>query len=70
MIIPDHESAKFIDATLIGGPHDGQHVRVPSDEDHLVYHDDAGTPHRYHRLGPAAVFHYETKMSEMFGGGR
>jgi len=62
-------TTRFIDATLRGGPYDGQHVVLPDDELRHVVYDDM-TPHRYIRISHKPVFTYEPDAARLFGGGR
>ena len=58
----------FIDATLRGGPHDGQLCRVPPDLDALKFHTGP-EDHTYHRVGGGPVFVHESRViDEMLGG--
>ncbi len=47
----------FIEAVIRGGPHDGQSIRVPDDQDQVTFYE-AGTPHQYYRLGKSATFYH------------
>lgn len=59
----------FETCELIGGPHDGQTVKIPDSQNQIqLYSDDR--PHRYHRLNRSARLHHETRIGLPLGGGR
>lgn len=67
-IVPaDTDVSKWIVATLSGGPHAGQTVRVPADEWHLTFQHD-GKPYVYRRFNDAPIFHHESAIVKLLGG--
>lgn len=62
-------SAQFITATLQGGPHHGQTVRVPADEWRLSF-DHHGQLYTYQRFNDAPIFHHESAIVRLLGGRR
>ena len=69
MLVKNDPPPKFQLCQLQGGPHDGQTVNVPDDEDTLTF-QHAGHPHDYYRLGIKPAFFHESRVSAMFGVGR
>lgn len=61
-------SAYYIVVELRGGPHQGQHVRVPHDEFYLQL-TDCGKPVSYSRYNNAPIFHHEDAIVAVLGGG-
>jgi len=71
MLPHDHgrSGTKFINATLRGGPFDGQHVHISDDECRHVVYDDT-EPHAYVRITQRPEFIWEPDAAAMFGGGK
>jgi hypothetical protein len=58
---------RFEQATLRGGPFDGQVVTVPADEDRLQFFDNM-KPVSYYRLGKRNEFYSEDTVSKFWNG--
>ena len=69
MLAKNNPPPKFQLVTLTGGPHDGQSVNVPADEDVLTFQHH-GRPHTYRRLGIKPEFHHVGRIARLLGGGR
>jgi len=69
IIPPPRLESRFESCELCGGPHPGQSVHLPTDQDEVVFYDE-GHPHRYHRLSPGLILHHEAKIEAVFGGKR
>jgi hypothetical protein len=69
MIATDGKTPNFELCQLRGGPHDGQTVNVPIDQQRLTFNHSA-TDHDYYKLGDEPVYHHESIVSGMFGSGR
>ncbi|MEM1107282.1 MAG: hypothetical protein AAGH99_01160 [Planctomycetota bacterium] len=67
MIVTDDKNPKFEVCELKGGPHDGQTVNLPTDQDTVTFYDD-GKPHRYFRFNLARTLHHEDSITALLGG--
>lgn len=62
-------SPTFESVELVGGPHDGQHMRVPVDEDKITLRSGE-VEHVYLRLNRRPVLRHQGGLAKVLGGGR
>ncbi len=67
MLVKNDPPSKFQLCKLTGGPHDGQTVTVPADEDVLTFQHH-GRPQTYRRLGIQPDSHHVGRIARLLGG--